>query len=161
MASGNPENPGFGKVTDRPSQLGFGRVIRQSLALDKLSRLVPVSPTTFATTGIYGFRKSGKSWIWQGHRSSVAARIWSCDTSIACSRQAESIGTGLADNFCDYRDLWLPEIRKILDLAMGAAMLRSRWGSYGILLFCNNPSAAHKSGADLYQVLRCSDLSIL
>ncbi|KAI1711929.1 hypothetical protein DdX_09890 [Ditylenchus destructor] len=43
MASGNPENPGLGQVTDPPSPLGFGRVIRQSLPLDEPSRLVPVS----------------------------------------------------------------------------------------------------------------------
>ncbi|KAI1699166.1 hypothetical protein DdX_17500 [Ditylenchus destructor] len=47
----------------RKSPLGSGRVIRQSLPLGERSRLVPVSPTTFVTTGIYGFRKSGKSWI--------------------------------------------------------------------------------------------------
>ncbi|KAI1717231.1 hypothetical protein DdX_06968 [Ditylenchus destructor] len=116
MASGNPENPGFGQVTDHASGLGSGRVIRQSLRLGELSRLVPVSQATFASTGIYGFRKSGKSWIWPGHRSRVGARIRACDTSIASSRRAESIGTGLAGNICEYRDLWLPEIRKILDL---------------------------------------------
>ncbi|KAI1729021.1 hypothetical protein DdX_01236 [Ditylenchus destructor] len=115
MASGNPENPGFGQVTDHAAPLGSGRVIRQSLRLEELSRLVPVSLATFASTGIYGFRKSGKSWIWPGHRSRCAARIWACDTSIASSRGAESIGSGLAGNICEYRDLWLPEIRKILD----------------------------------------------
>ncbi|KAI1701093.1 ubiquitin carboxyl-terminal hydrolase domain-containing protein [Ditylenchus destructor] len=35
MASGNSEYPGFGRVTDPPSPLGFGRVIRQSLRLGK------------------------------------------------------------------------------------------------------------------------------
>ncbi|KAI1713603.1 hypothetical protein DdX_09123 [Ditylenchus destructor] len=42
-----------------------------------------------------------------------------CDTSIASSRRDKTIGTGLADKdrFC--RDLWLPEIRKILDLGRG------------------------------------------
>ncbi|KAI1696080.1 hypothetical protein DdX_19237 [Ditylenchus destructor] len=39
-------------------------MIRQSLHLGETRRLVPVSPTTFASTGRYGFRKSGKSWIW-------------------------------------------------------------------------------------------------
>ncbi|KAI1695687.1 hypothetical protein DdX_19460 [Ditylenchus destructor] len=57
MASGNPENPGFGQVTDHASGLGSGRVIRRSLRLGELSRLVPVSLGTFASTGIYGFRK--------------------------------------------------------------------------------------------------------
>ncbi|KAI1694061.1 hypothetical protein DdX_20315 [Ditylenchus destructor] len=44
--------------------LGSGRVICQSLPLGERSRLVPVSPTKIATTGRYGFRKSGKSRIW-------------------------------------------------------------------------------------------------
>ncbi|KAI1700567.1 hypothetical protein DdX_16634 [Ditylenchus destructor] len=44
-----------------------------------------------------------------------AARFRACDTSIASSRREESIGTGLADKICEYRDLWLPEIRKIQD----------------------------------------------
>ncbi|KAI1707912.1 hypothetical protein DdX_12142 [Ditylenchus destructor] len=115
MPSGNPENPGFGQVTDHASGLGSGRVIRQTLRLSELSRLVPVSLATFAISGRYAFRKSGKSRIWPGHRSCVGARIRACDTSIALSRGAESIGTGLAGNICEYRDLWLPEIRKILD----------------------------------------------
>ncbi|KAI1725889.1 hypothetical protein DdX_02575 [Ditylenchus destructor] len=85
MASGNPENPGFGQGP---------------------------------TAQIYGFRKSGKSWIWPGANCPVGARIRACDTSIASSRRDESIGTGLADKICEFRDLWLPEIRKILDLAM-------------------------------------------
>ncbi|KAI1728463.1 hypothetical protein DdX_00648 [Ditylenchus destructor] len=138
MASGNPENPGFGQVTDHASGLGSGRVIRQSLRLGELSRLVPVSLATFASTGIYGFRKSGKSWIWPGHRSRVGARIRACDTSIASSRRAESIGTGLAGNICEYRVLWLPEIRKILDDhgrrdgRSGAAIGEAAGQSYGI-----------------------------
>ncbi|KAI1717041.1 hypothetical protein DdX_06766 [Ditylenchus destructor] len=57
MASGNPENPGFGRVTDPPSPLGFGRVIRQSLRLGERRRLVPVSSPNWASTGRYGFRK--------------------------------------------------------------------------------------------------------
>ncbi|KAI1693247.1 hypothetical protein DdX_20767 [Ditylenchus destructor] len=61
MASENPENPGFGQVTDPPSVLGFGRVIRQSLPLGETRRLVPVSGPNRASTGRYGFRKSGKS----------------------------------------------------------------------------------------------------
>ncbi|KAI1697164.1 piwi domain-containing protein [Ditylenchus destructor] len=66
MASGNPENPGFGQVTDHASPLGSGRVIHESLRLGELSRLVPVSPGTSAISGIYGFRKSGKSWMTKG-----------------------------------------------------------------------------------------------
>ncbi|KAI1700718.1 hypothetical protein DdX_16527 [Ditylenchus destructor] len=119
MASGNPENPGFGPVLTFAAQLGSGRVIRQSPPLGETRRLVPVSPTTFANTGIYGFRKSGKSWIWTGANFRCAARFWACDTSIASSRRDKTIGTGLADNICEYRDLWLPEIRKILDLDRG------------------------------------------
>ncbi|KAI1697875.1 hypothetical protein DdX_18240 [Ditylenchus destructor] len=69
-----------------PSPLGSGRVIRQSLPLGETRRLVPVSPTTFATTVIYGFRKSGKSWIWPWANFRCAARIRACDTSIASSR---------------------------------------------------------------------------
>ncbi|KAI1704044.1 hypothetical protein DdX_14545 [Ditylenchus destructor] len=107
------------------SQLGSGRVIRQSLRLGELSRLVPVSPGTSAISGIYGFRKSGKSWIWAGHRSRVAARFRACDTSIASSRRAESIGTGFAGNIGDFRDLWLPEIRKILDFGRSQITRRS------------------------------------
>ncbi|KAI1704393.1 hypothetical protein DdX_14260 [Ditylenchus destructor] len=57
MASGNPENPGFGRVTDPPSPLGFGRVIRQSLRLGETRRLVPVSSPNRASTERYGFRK--------------------------------------------------------------------------------------------------------
>ncbi|KAI1729589.1 hypothetical protein DdX_01838 [Ditylenchus destructor] len=53
-------NPGFGAGLTPQSQLGSGRVICQSLPLSEGSRLVPVSPIRFATTGIYGFRKSGK-----------------------------------------------------------------------------------------------------
>ncbi|KAI1698338.1 hypothetical protein DdX_17970 [Ditylenchus destructor] len=66
MASRNPENPGFGHVTDHASGLGSGRVIHESLRLEELSRLVPVSPGTSASSGIYGFRKSGKSWMTVG-----------------------------------------------------------------------------------------------
>ncbi|KAI1716397.1 hypothetical protein DdX_07447 [Ditylenchus destructor] len=66
MASGNPENPGFGHVTDHAAQLGSGRVIRQSLRLEELSRMVPVSPGTSKISGIYGFRNSGKSWMTKG-----------------------------------------------------------------------------------------------
>ncbi|KAI1725389.1 rab-GTPase-TBC domain-containing protein [Ditylenchus destructor] len=72
MASGNPENPWFGHGLTFQSPLGSGRVIRQSLRLGERSRLVPVSPTTFASTGIYGFRKSGKSWIWGVFRGEAA-----------------------------------------------------------------------------------------
>ncbi|KAI1718263.1 hypothetical protein DdX_06683 [Ditylenchus destructor] len=128
-----PENPGFGQVTDHASGLGSGRVIRQSLPLGETRRLVPVSLGTFASTGIYGFRKSGKSWIWPGHRSRVGARIRACDTSIASSRRAESIGTGLAGNICEYRFLWLPEIRKILDDQGRRQAEKPRGQSYGIL----------------------------
>ncbi|KAI1714285.1 hypothetical protein DdX_08377 [Ditylenchus destructor] len=130
MASGNPENPGFGQVTDHASGLGSGRVIRQSLPLGETRRLVPVSLGTFASTGIYGFRKSGKSWIWAGHRSRVGARIRACDTSIASSRRDKTIGTGLAGNICEYRDLWLPEIRKILDL--GRSQITRRGSDPGV-----------------------------
>ncbi|KAI1726311.1 hypothetical protein DdX_03025 [Ditylenchus destructor] len=78
MASGDPENPGFGQVTDHASVLGSGRVIRQSLRLGELSRLVPVSQATFASTGFYGFRKSGKSWMTMGAavRRSRWAVLW-------------------------------------------------------------------------------------
>ncbi|KAI1702290.1 hypothetical protein DdX_15557 [Ditylenchus destructor] len=78
MASGNPENPGFGQVIDHPSQLGSGRVIHESLRLGELSRLVPVSPGTSAISGIYGFRKSGKSWMTVGAamRRSRMAALW-------------------------------------------------------------------------------------
>ncbi|KAI1718095.1 hypothetical protein DdX_06509 [Ditylenchus destructor] len=78
-------------------------------------RLVPVSSPNRASTGRYGFRKSGKSWIWAGHRSSVAARIWACDTSIASSRRDKTIGTGLSSGKSADPVIWLPEIRKILD----------------------------------------------
>ncbi|KAI1694514.1 hypothetical protein DdX_20074 [Ditylenchus destructor] len=57
MASGNPENPGFAQVTDHPSRLGSGRVIRQSLRLGETRRLVPVSAWTNPNSGRYGFRK--------------------------------------------------------------------------------------------------------
>ncbi|KAI1708898.1 hypothetical protein DdX_11661 [Ditylenchus destructor] len=100
------------------------RVIRQSLRLDELSRLVPVSSPTSTTTGRYGFRKSGKSGIWPGHKSSVAARILACDTSIASSRRAESIGTGFKPDLDDHRKIWLPEIRKIRDLARSQILRR-------------------------------------
>ncbi|KAI1697435.1 vesicle-fusing ATPase [Ditylenchus destructor] len=39
MASGNPENPGFGQVTDPPSPLGFCRMRHESLRLDEPSRM--------------------------------------------------------------------------------------------------------------------------
>ncbi|KAI1702894.1 hypothetical protein DdX_15225 [Ditylenchus destructor] len=45
------------------SALGSGRVIRQSLRLGETRRLVPVSPTKIDSAGIYGFLKSGKSWM--------------------------------------------------------------------------------------------------
>ncbi|KAI1726253.1 hypothetical protein DdX_02962 [Ditylenchus destructor] len=64
MASGNPENPGFGHGLTSQSQLGSGRVKRQSLRLGETRGLVPVSPTKIDSAGIYGFRKSGKFWIW-------------------------------------------------------------------------------------------------
>ncbi|KAI1723722.1 hypothetical protein DdX_03893 [Ditylenchus destructor] len=110
MASGNPENPGFGAGLTFQSALGSGRVIHQSLRLGETRRLVPVSPTKIDSAGIYGFRKSGKSWIWGGANFPVGTRIRACDTSIASSRRYKTIGTGLADKdrFC--RDLWLPEI---------------------------------------------------
>ncbi|KAI1708891.1 hypothetical protein DdX_11651 [Ditylenchus destructor] len=66
MASGNPENPGFGQVTDHPSRLGSGRVIRQSLRLGETRRLVPVSAYTGDPIRRSGFRKSGKSWMTKG-----------------------------------------------------------------------------------------------
>ncbi|KAI1703769.1 hypothetical protein DdX_14708 [Ditylenchus destructor] len=94
MASGISGKSWICRVTDPPSPLGFGRVIRQSLRLGETRRLVPVSSPNRDSTGRYGFRKSGKSWIWPGHRSSVAARIWACDTSIASSRRDKTIGTG-------------------------------------------------------------------
>ncbi|KAI1729543.1 hypothetical protein DdX_01789 [Ditylenchus destructor] len=117
MASGNPENPGFGKVTDPPSGLRSRRVIRQSLRLGETRRLVPVSHAANPYSRRYGFRKSGKSWIRQGHRSPVGPRIWASDTSIASSRRDKTIGTGLACGKPLFRKIWLPEIRKILDLA--------------------------------------------
>ncbi|KAI1728251.1 hypothetical protein DdX_00416 [Ditylenchus destructor] len=78
MASGYPENPGFGHGLTFQSQLGSGRVIRQSLRLGETRRLVPVSPTTLANTGIYGFRISGKSWMTMGAavRRSRWAVLW-------------------------------------------------------------------------------------
>ncbi|KAI1723629.1 hypothetical protein DdX_03793 [Ditylenchus destructor] len=115
MASGNPENPGFGQVTDHPSRLGSGRMTRQSLPLGETRRLVPVSAYTGDPIRRYGFRKSGKSWIWPGHRSPVAPRIWAYDTSIASSRRNKTIGTGFSLHWCSYPEIWLPEIRKILD----------------------------------------------
>ncbi|KAI1717975.1 hypothetical protein DdX_06384 [Ditylenchus destructor] len=54
------------QILHNDSPLGSGRVIRQSLPLGETRRLVPVSPSTFATTEIYGFRKSGKSWMTMG-----------------------------------------------------------------------------------------------
>ncbi|KAI1731825.1 hypothetical protein Ddc_00664 [Ditylenchus destructor] len=39
------------------SVLGFGRVIAESLSLDESCRLVPVSTTNIASSGIYVFRK--------------------------------------------------------------------------------------------------------
>ncbi|KAI1712221.1 hypothetical protein DdX_09768 [Ditylenchus destructor] len=63
MASRNTENPGFGQVTDHPSQLGSGRVIRQSLRLGQLSRLVPVSPTKIDAAGIYGAAMWRSRWV--------------------------------------------------------------------------------------------------
>ncbi|KAI1713930.1 papain family cysteine protease domain-containing protein [Ditylenchus destructor] len=68
------------------SALGSGRVIRQSRRLGETRRLVPVSQTNNAYSGIYGFRKSEKSRIWPGHRSPVAPPFWACDTSINSSR---------------------------------------------------------------------------
>ncbi|KAI1728890.1 hypothetical protein DdX_01098 [Ditylenchus destructor] len=59
MASGNPENPRFGQVTDHPSRLGSGRMTRQSLPLGETRRLVPVSAYTGDPIRRYGFRKSG------------------------------------------------------------------------------------------------------
>ncbi|KAI1723552.1 hypothetical protein DdX_03713 [Ditylenchus destructor] len=74
MASGNPENPEFGQVTDPPSRLGSGRVIRQSLPLGETRRLVPVSVPANQPIRRYGFRKSGKSWIWGVVRGAAAGR---------------------------------------------------------------------------------------
>ncbi|KAI1705668.1 hypothetical protein DdX_13462 [Ditylenchus destructor] len=82
------------------SPLGFGRVIRQSLPLGERRRLVPVSSQNRASTGRYGFRKSEKSWIWPGHRSSVAARIWAWDMSIASSRREKTIA------WMDFDAIW-------------------------------------------------------
>ncbi|KAI1696661.1 36.4 kDa proline-rich protein [Ditylenchus destructor] len=45
-------------------------------------------------------------------------------TSIASSRRDKTIGTGLADKDCFNRDLWLPKIRKILDLGRGSRRSR-------------------------------------
>ncbi|KAI1731470.1 hypothetical protein Ddc_00288 [Ditylenchus destructor] len=39
MPSGNPENPGFGQVTDFQSRLLFGRVIYQTIALNETNTL--------------------------------------------------------------------------------------------------------------------------
>ncbi|KAI1714890.1 hypothetical protein DdX_08162 [Ditylenchus destructor] len=129
MASGNPENPGFGQVTNPPSGLGLGRVIRQSLPLGETRRLVPVSSPNRAFTGRYGFRKSGKSWIWAGHKSSVGTRFGACDTSIASSRRDKTIGTGFKPESGFHRKIWLPEIRKILDLGRSQILRRdSVWG---------------------------------
>ncbi|KAI1722217.1 hypothetical protein DdX_04526 [Ditylenchus destructor] len=72
MASGNPENPGFGQVTDHPSRLGSGRMIRQSLRLGETRRLVPVSAYTGDPIRRYGFQKSGKSRIWGVVRGAAA-----------------------------------------------------------------------------------------
>ncbi|KAI1714913.1 integral membrane protein DUF106 domain-containing protein [Ditylenchus destructor] len=104
-------------MTDMLKALGSGRVIRQSLRLGETRRLVPVSPTKIDSAGIYGFRKSGKSWIWGVANFPIGARIRACDTSIASSRRDKTIGTGLADKdrFC--RDLWLPGFGQILEMA--------------------------------------------
>ncbi|KAI1698358.1 hypothetical protein DdX_17952 [Ditylenchus destructor] len=48
------------------------RIRAQSLPLGDTRRLVPVSPRRFAFSGIYGFRKSGKSWIWGVVRGEAA-----------------------------------------------------------------------------------------
>ncbi|KAI1693008.1 hypothetical protein DdX_20893 [Ditylenchus destructor] len=78
------------------SRLGSGRVIRQSLPLGETRRLVPVSVPANQPIRRYGFRKSGKSWIWAGHRSPVAPSFRARDTSIASSRRDKTIGTGLS-----------------------------------------------------------------
>ncbi|KAI1721984.1 hypothetical protein DdX_04274 [Ditylenchus destructor] len=62
MASGNPENPGFGQVTDHPSRVGSGCVIRGWLRLSEPRRLVPIPACTGDPIQRFGFRKSGKSW---------------------------------------------------------------------------------------------------
>ncbi|KAI1709739.1 hypothetical protein DdX_11132 [Ditylenchus destructor] len=139
MASGNPENPGFGQVTDQPSRLLSGRMIRQSLPLGELNRLVPVSVPANQPIRRYGFRKSGKSWIWAGHRSAVAPPFWAYDTSIASSRRAESIGTGLSSGKSADPEIWLPEIlddqgrrhaAKPLGSPMELSLLTRRVGSF-------------------------------
>ncbi|KAI1713908.1 ubiquitin carboxyl-terminal hydrolase domain-containing protein [Ditylenchus destructor] len=117
MASGNPENPGFGHVTDPPSRLRSGRMIPQSLPLDETRRLVPVSGFPNQPIRRYGFRKSGKSRIWPRHRSTVAPLFWAYDTSIASSRRDKTIGTGFRFPKSANPEIWLPEIRKIPDLA--------------------------------------------
>ncbi|KAI1712175.1 hypothetical protein DdX_09718 [Ditylenchus destructor] len=85
MASGNPENPGFGQVTDPPSGLRSGRVIRQSLRLGETRRLVPVSAWTNHFAGRCGFRKSGKSWT--GAPPCGEAAGWSERISLCRLRQ--------------------------------------------------------------------------
>ncbi|KAI1694713.1 hypothetical protein Ddc_21875 [Ditylenchus destructor] len=57
MASGNPENPGFGPELTFASQLGSGRVVYESLPLGERERLVLTWQTEIVYSGIYGFRK--------------------------------------------------------------------------------------------------------
>ncbi|KAI1713998.1 hypothetical protein DdX_08884 [Ditylenchus destructor] len=91
MASGNPENPGFGQVTDHPSRLGSGRVICQSLRLGETRRLVPVSAYTGDASRRYSFRKSGKSWMTMGAamRRSRWVVLWNLLTNGLCGKNSE------------------------------------------------------------------------
>ncbi|KAI1720803.1 ground-like domain-containing protein [Ditylenchus destructor] len=130
MASGNPENPGFRQVTDHPSRLGSGRMIRQSLPLGETRRLVPVSVPANQRIRRYGFRKSGKSRISPGHRSPVAPRIWAYDTSIASSRRDKTIGTGLSTGKSADPEIWLPEILDFRISPSGPRMHANRGKKY-------------------------------
>ncbi|KAI1705889.1 hypothetical protein DdX_13326 [Ditylenchus destructor] len=60
----------------------------------------------------------------------VAPPFWACDTSIAFSRRDKTIGTGLACGKSADPEIWLPEIRKILDL--GRSQITRRASFLGV-----------------------------
>ncbi|KAI1729084.1 cuticlin-like protein 19 [Ditylenchus destructor] len=69
MASGNPENPGFGQVTDPPSRLRSGRVIRQTVALGETKPLPKFQVSQISQSRDMA---SGKSRIWGVVRGAAA-----------------------------------------------------------------------------------------
>ncbi|KAI1699739.1 hypothetical protein Ddc_18426 [Ditylenchus destructor] len=116
MASGDPENPGFGQVAGFPSGLRWGRVIYQTIALRKANKLAKFEHPQRDMQVVIA---SGDPEIPDLARSqdSRRASFRRVIYQTIALRKANKRAQNLSIHKWIYRWLWPPAILKIPDLA--------------------------------------------